>query len=121
EIDRHHRREDHPNPGQDIGDLGAEDLSHRFPTDHLSWAKPGLISPLMSATRSSNGMNADFIALTVNHCRSSHPYPHASTSAADSVDRVVADISRLSVLTVTRKRRRRSSPMGCSAMDGAAP
>ena len=31
---------------------------------------PGLITPLISASRSSNGMNADFIALTVNHWKS---------------------------------------------------
>jgi hypothetical protein len=36
-------------------------------------------------------------------------------------DSVMADINRLSVLTVTRNRRSASSPMGCSAIDGAAP
>ena len=36
-------------------------------------AYPGLITPLMRRSRSSNGRNADFIALTVSHCRSSQP------------------------------------------------
>ncbi len=35
-----------------------------------SAAYPGLMTSLMSASRSSKRRKADFIALTVNHCRS---------------------------------------------------
>ena len=35
-----------------------------------SFAYAGLITPAMRASRSSNGRNADFIALTVNHSMS---------------------------------------------------
>src|SRR6266508_2335004 len=79
------------------------------------------MTSLIRTNRSSNGMNALFIALTVNHCSSLHPYPNASTSRASSRDIEVPLISRLSVLTVTRNRRSRRSPMGCSAIEGAAP
>src|SRR5699024_10531121 len=67
-----------PHTGQDpgrrgvVGDrsLRAPSTRHR-PTAHFNWAKPGLMMPLINAKRSSKGKNADFIALTVNHCRSS--------------------------------------------------
>jgi hypothetical protein len=39
----------------------------------MSTAKRGLITSSMIASRSSNGMNADFIALIVNRSRSLHP------------------------------------------------
>src|SRR5262245_13949448 len=68
-----------------------------------SSAYRGLITSLISANRASNGMNADFIAFTVNHCMSSSVYPNAVTSRANSLLIDVSLISRLSVLTVTRK------------------
>ena len=40
---------------------------------HAAPRSPGLITSLISASRSSKPMNADFIALTVNHCRSAQP------------------------------------------------
>ncbi len=46
---------------------------------------------------------------------------NASSSAANSLDSDTPLISRLSVLTVTRKRSRRSRSIGCSRTDGAAP
>ena len=39
----------------------------------ISFAYAGLITSLMIASRSSNGMNALFIALMVNHCSSAQP------------------------------------------------
>ena len=50
-------------------------LVHRRPRAHsaASAAYPGLITPSMIASRSSKGRNADFIALIVNHRRSSRP------------------------------------------------
>ena len=75
----------------------------------------------MIASRSANGRKADFMAFTVNHCRVSQSYPKASLSAAISLLIEHPDISRLSVLTVTRNFRSVSSPIGCSAIDVAAP
>src|SRR5690606_38059837 len=98
--------EDDPGPAEHPGHLRPEDRGLHI--RHLSCAKPGLITPLIRASRSSNGMKADFIAFTVNHCRSSQPYPNASTSLANSRERLVPLISRLSVFTVTRKQSRRS-------------
>src|SRR5205823_14341750 len=69
----------------------------RLPVQN-SAAYPGLITSLISASRWSNGMNADFIAFTVSHCRSAHPYPNASTRPAISAVIEVSLISRLSVL-----------------------
>ena len=82
--------------------------------------KPGLIWPSMMRRRWSNGQNADFMALIVSHSISSQPKPKASTRGELSV-MSMPDISRLSVFTVTRNRSRVSRPMGCSAIDGAAP
>ena len=39
----------------------------------LASSYSGLMTSSISASRSSNGRNADFIALTVNHCSSSQP------------------------------------------------
>ncbi len=87
----------------------------------IAEAKPGLITVLISASRSSNGANALFIALIVSHCTSDKPYPNASLSAANSDDRVTPLISRLSVLTVTLNDSARSNPIGCSLIERAAP
>src|SRR5579859_5167392 len=87
----------------------------------IAAANPGLITVLISARRSSNGANALFIALIVSHWMSDQPYPNASQSAANSDDRLTPLISRLSVLTVTRNDSARSSPIGCSLIDRAAP
>ena len=57
----------------------------------------------------------------VSHSISPSPSPNASSSAANSLDSETPLMSRLSVLTVTRKRSRRSRSIGCSSMDGAAP
>lgn len=43
------------------------------PPTYDSTAYPGLITSVMNASRSSNGRNDDFIALTVSHCRSAQP------------------------------------------------
>ena len=43
------------------------------PAQAIRAAYPGLITSLISASRSSKPRNADFIALTVNHCRSAQP------------------------------------------------
>ena len=75
----------------------------------------------MIFSRSSNGANALFIALIVSHSMSPQPYPNASASAWNSDDRVIPLISRLSVLTVTRKSSSRSSPIGWSLIDATAP
>lgn len=73
------------------------------------------MTSLIIASRSSKGMNADFIALTVNHCMSSSEYPKVSVNSSNSRLMLVPLISRLSVLTVALKWSLRSSPMGCSA------
>src|SRR6266511_696066 len=86
-----------------------------------SEAKPGLICSLMMRSRPSNGQNADFMAFSVSHSMSSRPMSKALASVANSLDRVMPLISRLSVLTVTRKRNRRSRSMGWSAMLAVAP
>ena len=52
---------------------------------------------------------------------SPQPYPNASVSARNSDDSVTPLISRLSVLTVTRNSSSRSSPIGWSLIDVAAP
>src|SRR5688572_7228880 len=64
----------------------------------ISFAYAGLITSLINANRSSNGMNALFMALTVNHCNSAQPYPKASASSTISRDIDVPLINRLSVL-----------------------
>src|SRR5690242_2576871 len=69
-----------------------------------SLAYAGLMTSVMISSRSSNGMNADFMAFTVSHCRSFQPQPNASASSTISRDIEVPLIRRLSVLTVTRKR-----------------
>ena len=48
-------------------------LSSSSPRQPISTAKRGLITSSMIASRSSNGMNADFIALMVNRARSVQP------------------------------------------------
>ena len=55
---------------------------------------------------------ADFIALIVNQRRSSQPYPNVCASVSISLVIEQPDMRRLSVLTVTRKRSRASSPIG---------
>ena len=75
----------------------------------------------MIRMRSSNGANALFIALIVSHSISPRPIPNAASRAANSLERDTPLISRLSVLSVTRKRRRRSRSIGWSSMDAAAP
>ena len=61
------------------------------------------------------------MALIVSQLRSFHDQSNVSTSPASSEERLTPLMRRLSVFTVTRKLRRRSSPIGCSASDGAAP
>ena len=75
----------------------------------------------MISNRSSKGMNALFMALMVSHWMSAQLKPNSSTSCITSWVIEVALIRRLSVLTVTRKRRSLNTLMGCSAMDAAAP
>src|SRR5262249_269491 len=86
--------------------------SYRQGHARINFAYAGLITSLIRTRRSSEGVNELFIALMVNHCRSAQPYPNASTSRASSRDTDVRLMSRLSVLTVTRKASSRSSPMG---------
>ena len=86
-----------------------------------AFAKRGLMTPLMMASRSGYGANALFIALMVSHSKSSKPQPNASRSCSISWVIEVARISRLSVLTVTRKRSLRSRSIGCSWIDATAP
>ena len=61
------------------------------------------------------------MALIVSHSISPSPMPNASSSAANSLDIDTPLMSRLSVLTVTRKRSRRRRSIGWSATDAAAP
>src|SRR5215207_1820408 len=75
----------------------------------------------MMANRSSNGRNADFIALIVDQRSSSMVQPASSTSSCISRLADVPLMSRLSVLTVTRNRWRFSRVMGWSAIEAAAP
>ncbi len=75
----------------------------------------------MMRSRSGNGANALFTVLIVTHSKSSVPHPKASASCTNSFDIDVSLISRLSVFTVTRKRSRRSIPIGCSAIDAHTP
>ena len=75
----------------------------------------------MRASRSSKGRKADFIALMVNQRSVAASCPKACTSDHISSVIEVPLISRLSVLTVTRKRRSVSNPIGCSATEDAAP
>ena len=75
----------------------------------------------MMSSLSSNGMNALFMALTVNHWRSSRVHPKASQHNCISLVMDVPDIKRLSVLMVTRNPSERSMPIGCASIDGATP
>ena len=76
----------------------------------------------MMRSRSGNGANADFMALIVSHSKSSSAPAEGVGELHDiSVDIDVSLISRLSVLTVTRNRSRRSIPIGCSAIDAHTP
>ena len=75
----------------------------------------------MSASRWSNGRNADFIALMVTHRRSATVQSASAASRAASRDSEVPLISRLSVLRVTRNFSRARSEIGWSPMDFAAP
>ena len=75
----------------------------------------------MNASRSSNGRNADFIALIVTQRRSPNVHPACSTSSAASRDIEVPLINRLSVLSVTRNRKRNNREIGCRPMLRAAP
>ena len=84
-------------------------------------AYPGLITVSMIRSRSSKWANALFIALIVSHSMSRQPYPNVWASRWNSDDRLTPLISRLSVFTVTRNESWRSSRIGCSSMDGAAP
>ena len=84
-------------------------------------AKPGFIRPSIRASRSSKGQKALFMALIVSQLMSLHDQSNVSTSSASSEERLMPLMRRLSVLTVTRKRRRRRSPIGCSAREATAP
>ena len=75
----------------------------------------------MIRSRSGKGAKALFMAFKVIHSKSSRPQPKASASWSNSLVMEVSLISRLSVFTVTRKRSRRRSPMGCSAMEAHTP
>src|SRR3954468_4621932 len=81
----------------------------------------GLISPLITRSRSGKGANADFMPLIVSHSKSDRSQPKASRSLHISVVIDVLLIRRLSVLTVTRKRSRRSIPIGWSATESQTP
>ena len=70
------RRRERPVPraGGRAHGAAARALSPRRSTAQASSAAyPGLITSLISASRSSKPMNADFMAFTVNHCRSAQP------------------------------------------------
>ena len=69
----------------------------------------------MMRRRWSKGQNADFMALSVTHSKSSQVQPNVSCMASSSEVIDTPLISRLSVLTVTRNRSRFSRSIGCSA------
>ena len=61
------------------------------------------------------------MALIVSQLMSLQDQSNASTRPASSEERLMPLMRRLSVLTVTRNRSWRSSPIGCSAREGTAP
>lgn len=63
-----------PPAGRDPGDVyRSPSLPGGKSHSDFSAAYPGLMTSLIIASRSSKGMNADFIAFTVNHWNSSQP------------------------------------------------
>src|SRR5262249_2456159 len=108
----------------DTGDRDREGRRQRTTTRDCSarrWAEPGLTTAVIRRNRSSNGAKALLSALSVSHSISPRPIANASSSAANSLESVTPLIRRLSVLSVTRKRRRRRRSMGCFSIEGAAP
>ncbi|MBB4984539.1 hypothetical protein GGE06_005485 [Streptomyces sp. SFB5A] len=100
---------------EDTGSTGTLSLPLVEGRVGQSAAYPGRTTSSISRCRSGSGRKAASRAATVNSSKTSGPYPNASTMCWNSSLMVVPETSRLSVFSVMRKPRRRSSSIGCEA------